>query len=51
MDTEDYREAARRSYANEHCQIDDDAPIADAPTGAWVQAWVFVEGTSPKDDA
>ena len=36
-------EAARNLYANDECEIDDDACISDArPEGLWVSAWVWV---------
>lgn len=38
----DHLDQARRAYANDRCQIDDDARMEEKEKGVWVQAWVWV---------
>jgi hypothetical protein len=39
--------AARDEYANDDVAIDDDAAVSRTDTGAWVQAWVYIETPAP----
>lgn len=38
-----YRELAKEQYANDECEIDDNALVSVGDGGAFVQAWVYVE--------
>ncbi len=43
-----YRNKAREEYGGDDITIDNDAEIAFADTGVWIQAWVWLE--DPEDD-
>ena len=34
--------AAKEQYANDDCEIDDDARLLETGNGVWVQAWVWL---------
>jgi hypothetical protein len=43
---EDYIAVARRLWASEEIELDDDLGVSDvspSDTGAWVRAWVWVD--------
>lgn len=41
---------ASKLYADDECEIDDDAGTSQADTGTWVQAWVWVPLPDDDDD-
>lgn len=43
MDDDTLRQCARRQWACDTLEIDPDAAISNAETGAWIAAWVWVD--------
>ena len=45
-DDETYRSRATEIWCNEEVQIDGDAMVSASDSGAWVQAWVWVDNSN-----
>jgi len=51
MDDEDLIRLARKRYANDNVQIELDSDVSRTRSGAWVQAWVWVDYPEESDGA
>ena len=51
MDDEDLIRLARNRYANDNVQIDLDSDVSRNRSGAWVQAWAWVDYPEESDGA